>query len=77
MSEPEIIGVVDATKTYTQKSLAETLGRKEKWVFTNVIHEGCPYWKIGRIYFISGKSFQLFIEDSSVKWEPIKRGKVL
>lgn len=69
-------GVIDSEKTYTQRSMAEILGREEDWVVDELIRSGCPYRKFGRLYFISGKSFQLFIESDSERWKPPrKRGK--
>lgn len=69
-------GVIDSEKTYTQRSMAEILGREETWVVDEIIHNGCPHRKLGRLYFVSGKSFQLFIETESERWTPpSKRGK--
>ncbi len=76
MANSEFGGVIDSSKTYTQKSLAIILDREEEWVFENVIHAGCQHSKFGRVYFVSGKSFQLFIESRSERWKPpSKRGK--
>ncbi len=61
----EFGGIIDSNKTYTTRSLAEVLGRTEDWVLRELIARGLRNWPIGRLKFISGKSFQILVESQS------------
>lgn len=76
MASDSFGGIIDSSVTYTQKSLAIVLDREEEWVIEEFVHAGVPHRKIGRLYFMSGRSIQLHIEATSERWTPpSKRGK--
>ena len=54
-------GVVRVTETLSVERLADRLGSKGSTV-RRMIREGLPYRRVGRRQWISGRSFQRFIE---------------
>lgn len=65
-------GSVEADRTYTHHALGEVLGRTPDWVKENIIEieGGCYAWKIAHTYYVSGQSFQQWIEANSTPHAP-------
>lgn len=71
----EHFGVIESGKTYTHHAvarvlgLADTKGRCSQFVMNRLLRGGVPFCKVGRIYFISGQLFNLWVQENSSIWE--------
>ena len=74
----ETFGVIDSSKTYTHHAIARILGVADsrgecsKYILRNMLHDGLPFRKIGRLYFIAGLQFNLWIQETSAVWSAWK-----
>ncbi len=71
----EFFGAIDASKTYTHHALARLFGVADKrgecskFILRNLLHEGLPFVKVGRLYLVNGHIFNLWIQEHSIPWE--------